>query len=67
MFIKLIGVGLATAILVGATIMRLVLAPVVMQLLGERNWWIPRWLDRRLPHLEVEGAPAPRVVAPQPA
>jgi len=30
--------------------------PATMELLGERNWWIPRWLDRRLPHLHVEGA-----------
>jgi putative drug exporter of the RND superfamily len=57
-FLKLIGVGLATAILVDATIVRMVLVPAVMQLLGDRNWWLPRWLDRLIPHAPVE-APAP--------
>jgi len=56
--IKLIGVGLASAILIDATIVRMVLVPAVMQLLGDRNWWLPRWLDRLVPELEVEGAPA---------
>ena len=53
--IKVIGLGLATAVLVDATIIRMVLVPSTMELLGERNWWIPRWLDRVLPHLDVEG------------
>ncbi|MEA2444094.1 MAG: putative drug exporter of the superfamily, partial [Thermoleophilales bacterium] len=56
--IKLIGVGLASAILIDATIVRLVLVPAVMQLLGDRNWWLPRWLDRLVPRLEIEPAPA---------
>ena len=56
-FLKLIGLGLATAVLVDATIVRLVLVPAVMQLLGERNWWMPRWLDRIVPRTELE-APA---------
>ena len=43
-FLKLIGIGLATAILIDATIVRMVLVPAVMQLLGDRNWWLPRWL-----------------------
>ena len=54
--IKLIGVGLASAILIDATIVRMVLVPAVMQLLGERNWWLPTWLGRRLPQLELEPA-----------
>jgi RND superfamily putative drug exporter len=53
--IKVIGLGLATAVLVDATIIRMVLVPSTMELLGDRNWWIPRWLDRILPHLDVEG------------
>jgi RND superfamily putative drug exporter len=57
-FLKLIGVGLATAILVDATVVRMVLVPAVMQLLGERNWWLPRWLDRVIPRMELE-APVP--------
>jgi RND superfamily putative drug exporter len=57
-FLKLIGAGLATAILVDATIVRLVLVPSVMALLGERNWWLPGWLDRLLPRARLE-APEP--------
>ena len=57
-FIKLIGLGLATAILVDATIVRMVLVPAVMQLLGERNWWLPGWLDRLLPETRLEAPPA---------
>ena len=56
--IKLFGLGLATAIFVDATIVRMVLVPAVMQLLGSRNWWIPRWLERVLPSLDLEPAAA---------
>ena len=56
--IKLIGVGLASAILIDATIVRMVLVPAVMQLLGDRNWWLPRWMDRVVPGLELEPEPA---------
>jgi putative drug exporter of the RND superfamily len=57
-FLKLAGLGLATAVLVDATIVRMILVPATMELLGDRNWWLPRWLDRLLPHLAVEGGPA---------
>ena len=58
--LKLIGLGLASAILVDATVVRMVLVPAVMQLLGDRSWWLPRWLDRVLPEGGIEGrAPAP--------
>ena len=57
-FLKLIGVGLATAILSDATVVRMVLVPAVMQLLGERNWWLPRWLDPLIPRTELEPAAA---------
>ncbi len=65
-FLKLIGVGLAAAVLIDVTVVRMVLVPAVMQLLGERNWWLPRWLDRLVPEarLEAPSAPAP---APAPA
>jgi RND superfamily putative drug exporter len=53
-FLKLFGIGLASAIFLDATIVRMVLVPAVMQLLGERNWWIPSWLERKLPRLDVE-------------
>jgi putative drug exporter of the RND superfamily len=57
-FLKLIGLGLATAVLVDATVVRLVLVPAVMQLLGDANWWMPRWLDRVLPRPALEEAEA---------
>ena len=53
--IKEFGIGLATAIFVDATIVRLILVPATMELLGDRNWWMPKWLDRLLPNVNVEG------------
>jgi putative drug exporter of the RND superfamily len=55
-FLKLLGIGMATAILVDATIVRMVLVPAVMQLLGRANWWLPGWLDRVLPRIDMEPA-----------
>jgi RND superfamily putative drug exporter len=52
---KLMGTGLATAIFLDATIVRMLLVPATMELLGDRNWWLPRWLDRILPNIAVEG------------
>jgi RND superfamily putative drug exporter len=60
--IKLFGLGLASAVFIDAVIIRSVLVPAVMQLLGKRAWWFPDWLDRILPRLHVEpaeGDPAP--------
>ena len=54
--VKMLGLGLAVAILVDATIVRMVLVPATMALLGKANWWLPSWLDRILPHLTVEGS-----------
>ena len=54
---KSFGVGMAAAILVDATIVRMLLVPAVMRLLGRRNWWLPRPLERWMPHLHVEGRP----------
>ncbi len=53
-FLKLFGVGLAAAIFLDATVVRMVLVPAVMQLLGKYNWWIPDWLENLLPRLDVE-------------
>ncbi len=53
-FLKLFGIGLASAIFFDATVVRMVLVPAVMQLLGKWNWWIPSWLERALPSLDVE-------------
>ena len=55
--LKVIGVGMASAILIDATIVRLLLVPAVMHLLGRANWYLPEWLGRRLPQLHVEGRP----------
>ena len=52
---KQFGLGMAVAILIDATIVRLVLVPSTMELLGERNWWFPSWLDRITPHVNIEG------------
>ncbi|HET8619672.1 MAG TPA: MMPL family transporter, partial [Acidimicrobiales bacterium] len=57
--VKLMGTGLATAILLDATIVRMLLVPATMELLGDRNWWLPRWLDRILPDVDVEGHAEP--------
>ena len=50
--VKMMGVGLATAVFLDATVVRLVLVPATMKLLGDANWWLPRWLDRLLPELD---------------
>jgi RND superfamily putative drug exporter len=52
---KVVGLGLAVAVLVDATLVRMVLVPSTMELLGDRNWWIPGWLDRLLPTVDLEG------------
>ena len=56
--IKMFGLGLSAAVLVDATIVRMVLVPATMALLGNANWWLPGWLDRILPHVDVEGGSA---------
>ncbi|WP_127479071.1 MMPL family transporter [Nocardioides pantholopis] len=58
--LQLFGFALAFAVLVDATVVRMVLVPATMELLGDRNWWLPRWLDRSLPRLRIE-RPAPAV------
>ncbi len=60
--VKMFGVGLATAVFLDATLVRMVLVPSTMSLLGRANWWLPRWLDRILPRVDVEGRePTPEV------
>jgi len=53
--LKLFGLGMAVAVFLDATIVRMVLVPATMELLGARNWWMPAWLDRLLPKIDVEG------------
>ncbi len=55
--VKMMGIGLATAVAVDATIVRMVLVPSTMALVGDPNWWLPKWLDRLLPRLDIEGGP----------
>ena len=65
-FLKLIGIGLASAILIDATVIRLFLVPALMELMGDHAWKIPRWLDRLLPSTSLEGTaelPAPAQAA----
>ncbi|MDQ1383684.1 MAG: putative drug exporter of the superfamily [Actinomycetota bacterium] len=53
--IKEFGLGLAAAILIDATLVRMILVPATMELLGDANWWLPRWLARILPNIHIEG------------
>jgi len=53
--VKMLGIGMATAILLDATVVRMVLVPATMSMLGRWNWWLPAWLDRVLPGVSVEG------------
>ncbi|MCW2510099.1 MAG: rane transport protein [Modestobacter sp.] len=62
--VKAIAFGLAVGVLVDAFVVRMTLVPAVLALLGRSAWWLPRWLDRRLPDLDVEGA---RLGRPEPA
>jgi RND superfamily putative drug exporter len=52
--LKLFGMGLASAVFIDATLVRMILVPATMELLGNANWWLPRWLDRAVPSLGVE-------------
>jgi RND superfamily putative drug exporter len=63
--LKMLGLGLAVAILIDATVVRMVLVPATMALLGKANWWLPTWLDRVLPHLTIEGSAADAQPAPK--
>jgi len=63
MFLKQFGVGLAAAVLLDATVIRAVLLPASMKLLGEWNWYLPTWLEW-LPHLGDDGDTAATRVAP---
>ena len=56
---KVFGLGLATAVFIDATFVRMLIVPSTMELLGARNWWLPAWLDRLLPNLSIEGTHQP--------
>ncbi len=57
--IKQAGLGLAAAVFLDATLVRLILVPSLMQLLGDANWWFPRWLDRLIPKISIDATPEP--------
>jgi RND superfamily putative drug exporter len=61
--IKPIALGLAVGIAVDAFLVRMTLGPAIMALLGEKAWWMPRWLDRALPHFDIEGEAVERELA----
>jgi putative drug exporter of the RND superfamily len=70
---KMFGIGLSVAVLLDVTLVRMVLLPAAMSLLGHRAWWLPAWLDRLLPTIDIEGGshdgeeqPAARPVATEP-
>jgi len=64
--LKVIGVGMASAIFIDATVVRMLLVPSVMHLLGAGNWWMPEWLGRYLPELHIEGHPEAHLPATRP-
>ncbi|WP_162833503.1 MMPL family transporter [Streptomyces sp. CB09001] len=63
--IKMIGFGLASAVLLDAFVVRMAIVPAVLALLGERAWWLPKWLDRILPRVDVEGEALTRPTEPE--
>ncbi|WP_413452431.1 MMPL family transporter [Georgenia phoenicis] len=65
--IRPIGFGLAFGVLIDAFLVRMTLTPAVLSLLGEKAWWLPRWMDKVLPNVDVEGAKLERQVAREPA
>jgi RND superfamily putative drug exporter len=61
--VKTLGIGMAVAVFIDATLVRMVLVPSTMELLGRANWWIPSWLDRLVPRISVEAPPDLSAVA----
>ena len=65
--IKMLAVGMAVAVLVDASVVRMVLVPALMSILGAHAWWLRGWLDRVIPDLQLEGELEPVPEAPEPA
>jgi putative drug exporter of the RND superfamily len=57
--VKMLALGMAVSVLIDASVVRMVLVPAIMSLLGDHAWWVPRWLDKILPHIDVEGDGTP--------
>ena len=65
--VKMLAIGMAFAVLIDASLVRMCLVPSIMSLLGSRAWWMPRWMEPVVPHLQLESSPATEVAAPEPA
>ena len=61
MSVKQVGLGLAVAVLIDATVVRLVLVPAVMEMLGKANWWLPSWPAKVVPRRSGPAAPQPLI------
>jgi len=61
--VKMLAIGMAVAVLIDASVVRMILVPAIMALLGARAWWMPRWLEPVLPHLHLEGSEAAAAAA----
>jgi RND superfamily putative drug exporter len=61
----MLAIGMAFAVLIDASVVRMILVPSVMALLGARAWWMPRWMEPIVPHLQLEGSAT--AAAPEPA
>jgi putative drug exporter of the RND superfamily len=64
--VKMLAIGMAVAVLIDASIVRMILVPAIMALLGAHAWWMPRWLEPVLPHLHLEGSEAAAAGTAQP-
>ena len=65
--VKMLAIGMAFAVLIDASLVRMCLVPSIMSLLGSRAWWMPRWLEPVIPHLDLEASTATQAAAPEPA
>jgi RND superfamily putative drug exporter len=65
--VKMLAVGMAVAVLIDASIVRMILVPSVMTLLGKWAWWLPPWLDRIIPDIQLEGGPPPAAPPVEPS
>jgi RND superfamily putative drug exporter len=61
----MLAVGMAVAVLIDASVVRMVLVPAIMSILDARAWWLPHWLDRIIPDLQLEGSVEPAAPAPE--
>jgi RND superfamily putative drug exporter len=65
--VKMLAIGMAFAVLIDASLVRMCLVPSIMSLLGSHAWWMPHWMEPVIPHLELEASPAAAAAAPEPA